>query len=73
MIYIKRLCFCIVVFLSLLTMVITILLLMITFPIWALIYYVITGNDPLNEEVIEFPIQTLFTDFLNWYYEKFGP
>lgn len=72
MIYIKRLCFCIVAFLSIVSMIAIMLFMLTTFPVWALFYYVITGDDPLKEEIMEFP-QRVTTDFLTWYDERFGP
>lgn len=72
MIYIKRFCLCIVAFLSIVSMIAIVLIMLMTFPVWALTYYVITGDDPLKEEIMEFP-QRVTNDFLSWYDDRFGP
>ena len=38
--------------------------------IWGPIYYIVTGNDPLREDLI---IDHWFIKFANRYMEKFGP
>jgi hypothetical protein len=53
-------------------MIAIVLFMLATFPVWALLYYVITGDDPLKEEIMEFP-QRVTNDFLSWYYDRFGP
>lgn len=70
MIYIKRFCFCIVMSLSIAFIVIVTLLMMVTYPIWVMIYYVITGNDP--EDIVGFPVD-IIDNFMDWYDERFGP
>ena len=72
MIYIKRFCLCIVAVMLLLLAGITFLLQLVTFPLYGLVYYVTTGEDPLNEEYMDFFINHI-NNFMDWYKNKFGP
>lgn len=71
MIYLKRFCFVIICILCILIGIIGTLIELIIYPIWCLIYYVITGEDTLNTDlsiIWEYSIK-----FLDWYKNKFGP
>jgi len=48
------------------------ILFVITCAIWGPIYYIITGLDPLEQEIIFFFVNVA-SDFYNWYIEKLGP
>lgn len=50
MIYFKRFLFIIVTFCSILFGIIGTLFLLSTAPIWGVIYYIITGDDPINND-----------------------
>ena len=54
MIYFKRFLFVIAIFCSIIFGVIGTLFIVMTTPIWGFIYYVITGNDPINDGDFEF-------------------
>ena len=43
-----------------------------TCAIWGPIYYIITGLDPLEQDIIFFFIN-IASDFYDWYINKFGP
>ena len=72
MIYLKRFCYVLVCFLILLLTGVIAILQLTTFPIFGLLFYTFTGNDPLTEEYMNFSI-TCSEKFLNWYEDKFGP
>lgn len=72
MIYIKRLCFCIVAFSSLVLAIMLQILLIVSTPIWGILYYIISGKDPIIEGVYNIIIESEGS-FLNWYKNKFGP
>ena len=73
MIYLKRFCFAIVNVLAILLMVISIILLVITFPFAGLIYYIFTGKDPVvDADLFAVPVD-ITTSFLDWYKKKLGP
>lgn len=72
MIYLKRFCFAIIVFLCISIGSFGTIIELITYPIWGLICYVITGNDGLDS--CELPISWKYSmKFLDWYKNKFGP
>ena len=50
MIYLKRFLFGIVTFCSILFGVIGTIFILATTPIWGFIYYIITGDDPIDED-----------------------
>ena len=70
MIYLKRFCFAIVIFLCVVIGVLGTLVQMVTIPIWGLIYYVITGEDPVDSEAT---VWTISMKIMYWYTNKFGP
>ena len=72
MIYLKRFCFAIVNLLAILLMIISIILLLITFPLIGLIYYVFTGKDPVDTDLFSDPVD-ITASFLDWYKKKLGP
>jgi hypothetical protein len=76
MIYLKRFCFAIVAFLcmSIGGIIGTLLemILMILYPIWGLICYVITGNTYLDLYDLSYSWEYSMK-FLDWYKNKFGP
>lgn len=45
------------------------IILWFTCIIWGPIYYIITGNDPVNVDIL----LDFASDFKDWYLEKFGP
>lgn len=72
MIYIKRFCFCIVMFLSVVFGIVGTLVFLLSSPIWGLIYYTFSGNDPFDDELCE-SVWNLTIHFMEWYDERFGP
>ena len=48
------------------------ILFVMTCAIWGPIYYIITGLDPLEQDIIFFFINVA-SDFYDWYIEKLGP
>lgn len=53
-------------------MTISIILLTILFPFLGLIYYVFTGKDPIETDILAAPVD-ITGNFLEWYKKKFGP
>jgi hypothetical protein len=43
-----------------------------TCAVWGPIYYIITGLDPLEQDIIFF-FTDIASDFYDWYIDKFGP
>ena len=65
MIYFKRFLFVIATFCSIIFGVIGTLFILTTTPIWGFIYYIITGNDPINED-FEFFCWEYAIEFSDW-------
>jgi hypothetical protein len=72
MIYLKRFCFAIIVFLCIFIGVIGTLLEIILYPIWGLICYVITGYTHLDYYELSYSWKYSLK-LLDWYKNKFGP
>lgn len=71
MIYLKRFCFGIIVFLCMIVGTLFTIIELITSPIWMFILYIITGEDPMCDDFYygwKYSIK-----FLDWYESKFGP
>lgn len=71
MIYLKRFSFVIVMGSSILFAIFGTLLVVLSFPLWGFIYFIITGGDPLKDEIFEFTWETTFK-FMKWYSDKIG-
>lgn len=54
MIYIKRLWFCIAMLITIIFAILLYLISIVTISIWATVYYVITGRDPISNCTNEF-------------------
>lgn len=72
MIYLKRFCFVVISFISILFGAIGTFIEIILYPIWGTICYIITGDNGLDS--YEFShTWNIFIKFLDWYSYKFGP
>lgn len=72
MIYLKRFCFAIISVTCIFIGIVGTLIEILSYPIWGLICYVITGHDQL--EYLELSFSWKYTmEFLDWYYNKLGP
>lgn len=48
------------------------IILAVTCIIWGPIYYIITGKDPIEEDLVD-RFLCIGEDFYNWYIDKFDP
>lgn len=69
MIYLKRLGLAMIFFTSVALGVILIVMCIATYPIWATVYYVLTGKDSFQEGVFEFVWRIPF-GIIDWYDDK---
>ena len=72
MIYLKRFCFAVTMFLCILIGSFGTIVELATYPIWGLICYVITGNDRLDPYGLSLSWKYSMK-FMDWYDNKFGP
>lgn len=71
MIYLKRFSFVIVMFLSILIGIFGTLMVVLSFPLWGFLYFILTGDDPIKDEIFEFVWENT-CKFMEWYSNKVG-
>lgn len=71
MIYLKRFSFVIVMFLSILIGIFGTLMVVLSFPLWGFLYFILTGDDPIKDEIFEFVWENTYK-FMEWYSNKVG-
>lgn len=72
MIYLKRFCFVVVSFISILFGVIGTFIEITLYPIWGTICYIITGDSGIDPCELSHT-WNMSIKFLDWYADKFGP